>query len=63
MMEEPISFTLVFASTSDTSVRKTEVVEAVSLDVAANDAIEAEDGDFFVVGVHMSEYVNDRSQR
>ena len=62
-MEDTIRVTVEYASTADASGRKTEVVEAVSLDVAANDAIENEDGDFFVVGVHMSEYVNDRSQR
>ena len=63
MMEEPISFTLVFASTSDTSVRKTEVVEAVSLDIAANDALEEPDADWHLVGVHETDMLdNDRRQ-
>ena len=62
MDEDETSFSVEYASTADPRVRKTEVVRAPSLDVAANDCIEAEDGDWFVVGVQETEYVNNRRQ-
>ena len=57
-MTELERFTLTFASTSDSSVRKTENVQAVSMDIAANDAIEEPDADWFLIRIEQTEFAN-----